>query len=73
MQFWKDNFDKALLAAMYIALAAMAMMLSLHGGMDENTLDWARAAGVLVLGALLREISGSSNANPPQPPQGGNQ
>ena len=63
---FKDNFDKILLAALFLVVLAVATALTLTGAMDEGSLDWARSVGNLVLGGLLGLITGKLTNKPPE-------
>jgi hypothetical protein len=58
MEFFKQQFDKLLLAFLFLTTLGIATWLQIRPGMDEGAIDWARHNGDLAMGALLGIITG---------------
>ncbi len=53
---WR-NFDKLLLAVMFIGVLMLAVYVTHDKSMDEGSLDWARSTANLLLGGLLSLVT----------------
>ncbi len=53
---WR-NFDKLLLAIMFIGVLMLAVYVTHDKSMDEGSLDWARSTANLLLGGLLSLVT----------------
>ena len=56
--FFQKQFDKLLLAFLFLLILGVAIWLQVRPGMDEGAMDWARHNGDLIVGALLGLITG---------------
>ncbi len=53
---WR-NFDKILLALMFVVVLSVALWVTKDKNMDEGSLDWARSTANLLLGGLLSLVT----------------
>ena len=53
---WR-NFDKLLLAFIFVMVMVVALWVTKQKNMDEGSLDWARSTANLVLGGLLSLVT----------------
>ena len=53
---WR-NFDKLLLAFIFVLVMVVALWVTQQKNMDEGSLDWARSTANLVLGGLLSLVT----------------
>lgn len=58
MDFLKQQFDKLLLAALFIIAAIMTVVL-MHWNMDTSMITWSQGLTTGFVGALLTLITGS--------------
>lgn len=58
-EFFRQNFDKLLLAAIFLYLTVLLLHMS-HDPHDAATVSWAREQANLIIGALLGLITGTA-------------
>lgn len=56
-QCWK-NLDKLMIGGLFIFAMLAALVISLHGGMDEGTLDWVRGVTISIFSVLAGLVGG---------------
>jgi len=56
-QCWK-HLEKLLIFTAFVYAMAIAVFISVHGGMDEGTLDWARTITVSIFSVLAGLVGG---------------